>query len=65
MKLEADDFCTSVITSTAVRRSATEEPRFALVMGNEDADVRLFFFVTKEMVHGIITSLVDMVGRDS
>jgi hypothetical protein len=60
MKLEADEFCTAMTESPP----GTPE-RFAFVMGHAEADTRLYFFVSREMVHEIVQSMIEMVGYDA
>lgn len=60
MKLEADGLSTSMVASPP----GTSE-RFALVMDNEQADLRIYFFITREMVHDLVQDLCEMVGYDA
>jgi hypothetical protein len=61
MKLEADEFCTSMVE----RRSQGGKEQFALVMGNHESNTRLYFFITRDMVQDIVQSLVEMVRYDA
>jgi hypothetical protein len=60
MKLEADEFCTAMVESPP-----GHPEQFAFVMGHAEAGVRLYFFVTRDQVHEIVTSLIEQVGHDA
>ncbi len=60
MKLEADGLSTSMVASPP-----NSPERFALVMDHEEANVKLVFFVTRDMVHDLVQDLVEMIGYDA
>lgn len=60
MKLEADGFCTALVESPK-----GHPERFAFVMEHEETNLKLYFFVTREMVHDIVSDLVEQVGHDA
>jgi len=57
---EADGFCTALV---AYPKAADQ--RFAFVMECEAANVKLYFFVTRDHVMEIVESMVEMVGLDA
>ncbi len=60
MKLEADGLATAMVASPP---GASE--RFALIMDHEEANVKLIFFIDRDMVHDIVQDMVAMVGFDA
>lgn len=60
MKIEADGLSTSMVSYP---KDAPE--RFALVLDHEENNMKMYFFVTREMVMEIVQSLVEMVGYDA
>ena len=60
MKLEADELCTTMVTEKLDR---SERP--AIRLSSTEAGLNLYYFITREEAHDLVSSIVDMFGYDA